>query len=313
MGVALHVSTVAAKEEAELRHLRVCDTSACYTVWNVVDSDGDGVGDADEITAGFDPFDADDRPPLDVLVELIAAELLPTFELGVGQIVVFPAELQAKLESIEGDSFGAFPSSDRRDAMKRLGMDPDLLAEHGLDTEFGGFSLTIGKDTGGDGPPKIIGGVEVSLISGEGAEQGEEVLYTTYYDDGRVEDVHLANGDVIHHDGEGNNTRTGPGGNVKSTGYVNPDADDGAPTQESFEAWTRLLDATIRTVAGWSKFEGDPDDIEDAHKTIILIDPEYTEFQSQISDPPQVGTAQPETRPDLFNPLLPGAGCAPGC
>jgi hypothetical protein len=254
-----------------------------------------------------------------VIVELIGAELLPTFELGVGQMLVFPTEMQEKLESLEGGELGALPVGDRMGTTKRLGMDPGLLAQYGLDAESDGFSLTLGIESNSDGPPRRVSGVDVSLISGQEGEQGpligEEVLYTTYYDDGTVKDVHLSGGDVIHHDGEGNNTRTGVGGNVKSTGYVNPDdgGSAGEPTEESIEAWKRLLGATIRTMRGWSKVEGNPDDIEDPHKTIILIDPDYIDMQGQISGPPQRDGAQPETRPDLLNPLVPGAGCAPKC
>src|SRR5688572_26542796 len=57
--------------DPELRHIRICDTSACYYAWNVVDSDRDGVCDADEISIGSDPLDPNSRPPLSVVVTLI--------------------------------------------------------------------------------------------------------------------------------------------------------------------------------------------------------------------------------------------------
>ena len=34
---------------ATLRNARICDPTGCYFAWNVVDSDGDGVVDADEL------------------------------------------------------------------------------------------------------------------------------------------------------------------------------------------------------------------------------------------------------------------------
>mgnify|MGYP001565531969 CR=1 FL=1 len=85
-----------AKEET-LRHVRLCDTSYCYYAWNVVDSDGDGVSDADERVAGFDPHDPSSRPPLPLMVEMIGKQYLPTFEYGVGMMVVRPADLEAQL------------------------------------------------------------------------------------------------------------------------------------------------------------------------------------------------------------------------
>src|SRR5687768_12683244 len=87
--IAQPASAAEAVETAdpELRHIRICDTSACYYAWNVVDSDGDGVCDADETSVGSDPHDPDSRPPLSVVVALIGQGLLPTYEFGVGKVI----------------------------------------------------------------------------------------------------------------------------------------------------------------------------------------------------------------------------------
>ena len=135
--LALGVTTAmrpALAADPELRHIRVCDLSACYYAWNVTDSDNDGYNDADEIVAGTDPYDPKSRPRLSLIVDLIGAQLLPTFEFGVGKMIVNPAELQAELEAHGGgqDSpLAAFPLGGRKDALTRMGLDSELLAKHG--------------------------------------------------------------------------------------------------------------------------------------------------------------------------------------
>jgi hypothetical protein len=41
-----------------------------------------------------------------------------------------------------------------------------------------------------------------------------------------------------------------------------------------------------------------------------LLDPEYTNMMGQISGPPRVNKAQPETKPGLGNPLVKGGFCS---
>lgn len=305
--------------DPELRHIRVCDISACYYAWNVVDSDNDGYNDADEIVAGTDPYDSSSHPPLSLIVDLIGAQLLPTFEFGVGKMIVNPAELQAELEAHGGgqDSpLAAFPLGGRKDALTRMGLDSELLAEHGYDSEFDGLTLVRGHDDQG-APTRRVGGVDMRLISAgdENTDpQINDVVDFINHDDGSTTLV-LDNGDSIHMAVDGHGTRMDKNGKVLDDWYVNPDADtgDGEPTDEDIKAWERIRNATVRTVAGWSAIEVDPETLRDPNETIILIDPDYPDQSGQVFDPPQIDRAQGETRPDLPNPMKDGGGCWPKC
>lgn len=306
-------------QDAALRHVRVCDLSACYYAWNVVDSDGDGYSDADEIVAGSDPYDAQSRPTLSLIVDLIGAQLLPTFEFGVGKIIVNPAELQAELEARGGgqDSpLAALPLGQRKDALTRLGLDTDLLAAHGYNPESDGLTLVRGNDDNG-APVRRVGGVDARLISAgdENTDpQINDVVDFINHDDGATTLI-LDNGDSIYMGVDGHGIRMDKNGKVLDDWYTNPDADTGSgePTEEDIKAWERIRNATVRTIAGWSGVEVDPETLRDPNETIILIDPDYPDESGQVFDPPQIDKAQGETRPDLPNPLLDGGGCWPKC
>ncbi len=319
LGAMSFASSVHAADP-ELRHIRVCDLSACYYAWNVVDSDGDGYNDADEVVAGTDPYDPKSRPGLSLIVDLIGAQLLPTFEFGVGKIIVNPAELQAELEARGGGQespLAAFPLGDRKDAFTRLGLDTELLAEHGYDAGFDGLTLVLGRDDK-DAPVRRVGGVDVSLISADDGGTTNippdlKVDYKENFQDGSTF-IKYTDGSSLLISPSGQADYRGPDGKpVKS--YSNPDADTGPeePTEEDIKAWERVRDATILTMAGWRPISGDPDDIRDPNETIMLIDPDYSDHSGQVFDPPQIDKAQPETRPDLPNPLMNGGGCWPKC
>ena len=314
---ALAASATASAEEPELRTIRVCDVSACYVAWNVVDSDGDGISDADEVAAGSDPFDAESRLPLPVIVEMIGAQALPTFEFGVGRITVKPAELQAELEARVGGGespLAAFPLGERKDAMSRLGLDSELLAEHGYDAEFDGLTLVMQRDDQ-DMPIRRVGGVDVRLISAEDPEEVQinDVIEIYNYEDGSTGYL-LDNGDFLY-EGLDGGLRQNKDGVIIDEWYVNPDADTGPtePTEEDIKAWKRLRGATVRTVADWSGVEVDPETLRDPNETIILIDPDHAGYEAEFTDPRQIDTAQPESRPELPNPLQEGGGCLPKC
>ena len=305
--------------DPELRHIRVCDTSACYYAWNVADTDGDGYNDADEIVAGTDPYDPNSRPPLSLIIDLIGAQMLPTFEFGVGKIVVNPAELQAALEAHGGGQespLPAFPLGERKDALTRMGLDSELLAEHGYDAGFDGLTLVLGHDDQG-APARRVGGVDIRLISAgdENTDPVEnDVVDFINHDDGATTLI-LDNGDSVYMGVDGHGIRMDKDGKVLDDWYHNPDADTGSgePTEEDIKAWERVRNATVRTVADWSGVDVDPKTLRDPNETIILVDPDYPDESGQISDPPQIDKAQPETRPDLPNPLVQGGGCLPKC
>lgn len=320
--LALGVTTAmrpALAADPELRHIRVCDLSACYYAWNVTDSDNDGYNDADEIVAGTDPYDPKSRPRLSLIVDLIGAQLLPTFEFGVGKMIVNPAELQAQLEAHGGgqDSpLAAFPLGGRKDALTRMGLDSELLAKHGYSSEFDGLTLVRGHDDQG-APVRRVGGVDVRLVSagdGNAEPQLNDVVDYINHDDGSTT-LMLDNGDTIYMAVDGHGIRMDKNGIVLDDWYVNPDADTGSgePTEAQIKAWKRIRNATVRTVAGWSSIEVDPETLRDPNETIILVDPDYPDQNGQIFGPPQIDRAQPETRPDLPNPILDGGGCWPNC
>ena len=334
IGVALASLAPAVRaDDAKLRHIRLCDISACYYAWNVVDSDRDGVNDADEVVAGTNPRDRTSRPPLSLIVEMIGAQLLPTFEFGVGKIVVRPADLQIAIEKY-GDMtpespLAAFPLGKRKDATTRLGLDAKLMADFGISVEFDGFTLVRDFQKGKDGkeiPARRVGGVDISYISAggdDGVDGGVPVPKeptVVYSEDFKNGDkfIKLDSGDEVLIHKNGSSERTGPDGMPKkNSGYVNPDADTGTgtgkPTEEQFKAWERIRNATSRTVAGWSPMEVDPKDIVDRKGTIILIDPNFVDYEGTVSGPPRFNRALPETRPDMPSPLDQIDSCWPRC
>ena len=293
--------------EPELRHLRICDTSACYYAWNVVDSDRDGVCDADETAVGSDPQDPNSKPPLSVVVALLGKGLLPTFEFGVGKIIVYPDKLQATMETGLEDPLAAFPLGERKDGMTLMGLSPEQLAEHGFDAEHDGITLTLQHDQKSGLPEKRVGGVVISLISA-GDDQDLEppaLVEMFHFDDGSTGYL-FDNGDFLYDGADGHGTREDKNGTITDTWYVNPDADAGTgdPTPEQIAAWERVQNATKRTVANHEPIGGqDPSTIIDRGDHIILIDPEYSDYVGIASGPPQVDRAEPELHPGLPNPL----------
>lgn len=317
-------SPSASAKEDHLKYLRVCDQSACYHAWNVVDSDGDGYNDADEIVAGTDPYNPVSRPDMRVVVELIGKQLLPTFEFGVGKMVVNPAELHAALEEyglgggVESP-LAAFPLGERKDALTRMGLDVEQLAGFGLDFENDGLTLVRGFDQKKEIPVRRVGGVTLDMISNEDPAGDTPLPEETNFEYEKFQDgsdfYRFENGDEVLITPDGKVERTNKEGKVIYTGYVNPDADTGTePTKEQFAAWERVRNATVRTVFGWTPVEvGDPDDIKDRKDTIIYINPEMADFQGTVSGAPDFNRAQPETRPDLVSPIVAGGGCWPKC
>jgi hypothetical protein len=163
------VAPAGAVEEQPRKYstLRLCDASACYVVWSVVDSDHDGVCDADELRAGTDPYDPASRPGLKLIAELLTARELPSFEYGLASLVVFPAEIMKAREEPGVDLLSAFPVHERADTLTRLGISGDQLTKFGISPEHGGFALGLEGLASADTPTGVrVSGIEVSLISG---------------------------------------------------------------------------------------------------------------------------------------------------
>ena len=318
---------------AKLRNTRLCDLSGCYVAWNVVDSDGDGACDADEIMAGTNPYDPLSKPSLQVVVELSGKSQLPSFEAGRGAFAVFPAEMQAKLQEYYKDKSPidqafAFPLGIARgDSLSRAGIKADQLKEYGLDPDRDGFTIGFERPTKSGLPERKVGGIDVSLVSAD--KQHLEPLpppgVPEVKDLGGGDSVRIyPNGDKIYDWADGGKTYTDSQGNPKHTcpPMVDPDADAGAaePTAEQKQAFERLRGAVTRMVEGWSTPEVSGELPQDKKPLIMLVDPEYAGLTgAMVLNPPLLTTAQPEVRPDLPRPDVPAGspggkdGCTVGC
>lgn len=303
------------EKEVTLRNARICDTSGCYFAWNVVDSDSDGVSDADELMAGTNPYDPLSRPSLVVVAELGGKQQLPSFEAGLGAFIVFPAELQAMVQESKNDPLAAFPlTGEREDTLSRLGISTELLKQHNIDMTRDGFTVgPLSKTTDSGVPERRVGGVELRLISEDKDEHccypllpiepnapktdaGNGGTRTDYSDGSHVVDFPDGSGWYVDKDGE-----------IIVDWYVNPDADPGAdaPTPEQEAAFVRLRGATILTLENWSAPALSGVEPRDPRTTIILVDPEYAYETAIVFDVPTLTDAQPEVRPDLPNPGVP--------
>lgn len=316
------------------RTVEACDPSVCLIAWEVVDTDHDGLSDADELMAGTDPFDPESRPPLAVIVRLTLDRKLPSFEWGRAFMVVTDRETQmlreAQLHPLENS---AIPLDvDRKSALDGLGFDLEALTGHGIDSAKDGFTLGLEKKKDGqDLPEARIGGIPRSQIS---ADDGGT---------GRIDDccipLEMGHGEVVEHIdyGDWQSTKWADGSQTicsndagcrtdpPEKGYSNPDGDPdagGEPTDEQKKAFERRYGAAERRVEMWNFIDLDPENIVHKQSTISLFDPDADPSNGtgngrvMLFDAPRLTNAQPEGRPDLPSPLegAPGAPpCTAGC
>ncbi|GAA2372380.1 hypothetical protein Cme02nite_00710 [Catellatospora methionotrophica] len=157
------------RRRGDLSDLRVCDLSACYLALGVVDSDADGVSDADEISLGYDPLDPASTPPLALVLKATLGRKLPTYELGYGTWAVFPEEFVRGLEKnwlARQDLPGGIPPTlpsevfgipTRQSSFALAGIGDGLLKQFGIEMPWvNGLSFGLsardhdGKDMGID-------------------------------------------------------------------------------------------------------------------------------------------------------------------
>lgn len=321
-----------------LKVVRMCDLSGCYIAWRVVDSDGDGVSDADELVAGSNPHDAASVPSLKLVATLVGKSTLPSFEAGRGAFAVYPEALQAQLVKMYPEYAAqgavaqamAFPlNPGRGDALSRVGISADLLKTHGIDSERDGFTvgLDLGQKTESGVPGRMVGGVDVRLISAEddpvplGKNHGAVVKNEQFadgasrltYEDG-FSRTRQSDGTIVWRNEENKVTKVYPGQSGSNT-YVNPDADGGASSvlpvpPEKSDQVIRLRGAAERTIDGWELPDLNNVEVLDRKSLIMLVDDQYPLLSATIMDVPRITKAQPEVRPDLPHPEVP-AGTSP--
>ncbi|MEU8002537.1 thrombospondin type 3 repeat-containing protein [Catellatospora sp. NPDC049111] len=237
--------------------LRICDPTGCYVAWRVVDSDHDGVSDADELMAGTDPYDPNSRPRLEVVVEVALERKLPSFEAGLGAFLAVPQEIIEAREKVGMDVLGAFDMASRRDTLTHFGLTFGELQTGGVDVDpTHGFTVGMaGKGGIGSLPGARIGGVSVGLISAGAADP----KYRFGQEHGGVKSVKTIDGGTGTHiefnDGATQTTRSdGEGGFNRTT--TNPDGSTGPSTVgQSRES----SDGEGGTVRGDKQSTTDPD------------------------------------------------------
>jgi len=211
----------------ETEQLRICDPTGCYVAWRVVDSDHDGVSDADELVAGTDPHDARSRPGLQVVAELGADRKLPTFEAGRGAFVLFPPEIVEMLSTARPDLLGAFPMFARKDSATRLGISADQMAAAGVDPARTG--MTIGLDRpakDGGRPGRRVAGIDAGLISA-----GTTPPVGTVPHGGVVSSSRTWDGRTVNQNADGSkDTWRDKGGGDYSVQHENADGSEGDST-----------------------------------------------------------------------------------
>jgi hypothetical protein len=164
-GLLLGAPSAAAADDDGLRlEVLRCQGGACLSYLATVDdSDGDGVSDDDERAAGTDPYDAASVPPV---LDTLELGLLPSVERGLAEIVVLPAQTPDGQDLEAFSALAAVPLDTRADALTRLGISSDLLAQHGLGTDST-LAVMVQQGTKGEAPPveARVGGINASHIS----------------------------------------------------------------------------------------------------------------------------------------------------
>lgn len=220
-----------AADEPRTSSVRLCDPTGCYVAWRVVDSDHDGVADADELMAGTDPHDARSRPGLEVVVEVALSRQLPSFEAGLGAFLAVPEEIIKAREAVGMDVLGAFDMGSRRDKLHHFGLTFGELSTGGVDPDpTHGFSIGLaGKGGSGSYPGAKIGGVSVGLISA-GYDNPQ---YRFGQENGGVRSVKPIDGGTgtrieFNNGATQTTTSDGPGAFTRTT--TNPDGSEGPTT-----------------------------------------------------------------------------------
>ncbi len=232
----LLLATVAAQpasaaDDVRTSSLRLCDPTGCYVAWRVVDSDHDGVCDADELMAGTDPYDPTSRPGLEVVVEIARERKLPSFENGLGVFLALPQEIIEARGNAGMDVLGAFDMASRHDTLHHFSLTFGEVTTGGVDLDpTHGFSIGLAGTGGPDSKPGIrVGGISVGLI----AAGFDNPQYTFGQEHGGVKSTKVIDGGtgthIVFNDGATRTTHSdGDGGFTRTT--TNPDGSTGPTT-----------------------------------------------------------------------------------
>ncbi|GAB4052305.1 hypothetical protein [Catellatospora paridis] len=254
LGAATLSAPAAAQEEPPPRHrdvVRLCDPTGCYMAWGVVDSDHDGVCDADELMAGSDPYDPNSRPLLTPVLDLAVEHKLPSFENGRGIFIAMPTEIVKAREEAGQDPLGAFPLGGRKDAMTRMGLTMGDVETAGLDLDRDGFTVGLGTTSiGGKPAGRRTHGMDASLVSA-----GSSPVYTFGSEHGGVKNSKVIDGGTGTHvdfnDGASRTVTQDPGSGDVTTTRTNSDGSAGPKTvtqhRESSEGGTTTHESKSTT------------------------------------------------------------------
>jgi hypothetical protein len=253
--VALAVSTLlsalslsafgapSAHAETFAHEKQTCTSGVCLVAVKImVDTDGDGVSDDDEIAAGTNPNDPFNRPSPKDLVGLAAEGKLPSFNDHVTEVLVMPTQ------GPDGQSLGNGYLPARENLMKLFGIGGDMLKSSGLDPN-GGVRITAdrdamfnigGKNISSGHAPVRVGGLDFALVSagdsrlfGQGPNgtkahsksdtttgSGDVKTTTRRYDDGSKDVQQRASSTGVT-----NQQSTGSSGNASGSGSASTKTD----------------------------------------------------------------------------------------
>ncbi len=141
--------------------LLVCQQGVCLLNASGVDSDGDGWSDADEQAAGTDPNDSTSHPQILQILDGFLDHGIRPEGFALREVIVLPSTAPDG-SSLTSDLFAFGPQ--RAGALGRLGLTHPLLS--GLSSDNGVRAVIDTAGTGSTGgPPVMVGGMDISLIS----------------------------------------------------------------------------------------------------------------------------------------------------
>jgi Bacterial TSP3 repeat len=264
----LTLSAIAAAGAVQAQPLggaRCADPLCLVYLVPVVDSDGDGVSDADEKAAGTDPEDASSHPPALDIAKLARQGRFESFNRGLSEVVVLPTH---------GPDGKALVSSEVRDlrgpTLEALGITDKTLSRFGMKSE-NGFSLSSAWPTsiaqemaelngskGSTPPPVKVGGIQIALYSADenGVDMGPGFCTGCKNPDGETVKTEGSWWDkVVEFFGGSSDGGSGDkpdGGQPDAGTYTDPDAVPVIPISEADfkKVWFKVNGGTVSRTAG---------------------------------------------------------------